>query len=58
MMVSGLRRWWWRRREVNRFERYLELKGLGVVAWGWERKGEIKDATQDSGHVGLGHSLR
>lgn len=29
MMVGGLRWWWWRWREVDRFERYLELKGLG-----------------------------
>ena len=45
-------------REVNRFEKYLELKGLGVVAWGWEGKGEIKDATQNSGCMEPHHSLR
>lgn len=42
----------------GRFERYLELKGLGVVACGWEGEGGIKDTSQGPGDVRPGHSSR
>lgn len=58
MMVSGLRWWQWRWREANRFERDLELKEFGVVAWVWKREGGIKDASPNSGDVGPGHLLK
>lgn len=32
IMASGLTWWLWRWRDVDRFGRYLELKGVGVVA--------------------------
>lgn len=38
ILVSGLKWWLGRWRDVDRFGRCLELKGVAVVAW--EREGE------------------
>lgn len=47
MMVSGLRWWKWRWREVDRLERYLELKRFGLVAWGRREREELRMPPRD-----------
>ena len=48
IMASGLKWWLWRWRDIDRFGRYLELKGVGVVAWGRQGEGGIFDASHGS----------
>lgn len=47
IMVSRLKWWLWRWRDVDRFERYLELKGVGVVAWGGREREASKMHPRD-----------